>query len=68
MLVRFAFSFWRPYPIQVKCRFKNVFDENTTFAQKILKRVILDQKMAVESKKMGFRTIAVAQMLSLIHI
>ena len=34
ILVRFAFSFWRPYPIWVKCRFKTVFDENTTFAQK----------------------------------
>ena len=34
ILVRFAFSFWRPYPIRVKCRFKTVFDENTTFAQK----------------------------------
>ena len=33
ILVRFAFSFWRPYPIRVKCRFKTVFDENTTFAQ-----------------------------------
>ena len=37
ILVRFAFSFWRPYPIRVKCRFKNVFDENTTFAQKNMK-------------------------------
>ena len=37
ILVRFAFSFWRPYPIRVKCRFKTVFDENTTFAQKTQK-------------------------------
>ena len=34
ILVRFAFSFWRPYTIRVKCRFKTVFDENTTFAKK----------------------------------
>ena len=31
--VRFAFSFWRPYPIRDKHRVKTVFDENTTFAQ-----------------------------------
>ena len=33
ILVRFAFSFWRPYPIRVKCRFKNVFDEKTTLTK-----------------------------------
>ena len=37
ILVWFAFSFWRPYPIRVKCRFKTLFDENTTFAQKTQK-------------------------------
>ena len=36
--------------------------ERSNFAQKILERVISDQKMAVESKKTGFRDIAVAQM------
>ena len=36
--------------------------ERSTFAKKILGRVILDQKMAVESNKTGFKTIAVAQM------
>ena len=34
ILVRNAFSFLRPYPIRDECRFKTVFDENTTFAQK----------------------------------
>ena len=33
ILVRNAFSFLRPYPIRDECRFKTVFDENTTFAQ-----------------------------------
>ena len=40
ILVRFAFSFWRPYPIRVKCRFKTVFNENTTFAQKVMKILV----------------------------
>ena len=37
ILVRFAFSFWRPYPIRDKCRVKTLFDENNTFAQKTQK-------------------------------
>ena len=36
--------------------------ERPNFTQKILGRVILDQKMAVESKKTGFRGISRAQM------
>ena len=36
--------------------------DRSTFAQKTLERVILDQKLAVESKKKtGFRMIAVVQ-------
>ena len=36
--------------------------ERSNFAQKILERVISGQKMAVESKNIGFRDIYVAQM------
>ena len=34
ILVRNVFSFWRPFPIRVKCRFKKVFNEKRLLLKK----------------------------------